>query len=338
MRVLGIESSCDETAVALLEDGKTVLSDRVASQDSIHAPYSGVVPELASRQHLRLLPSLFHAVLEDSGILQKQIGLVAVTRGPGLAGCLLAGVSFAKGLAYGLGLPLLGINHIEAHIFSCCFSGKVDYPALALVVSGGHTILVLLPCPGSYRLLGQTRDDAVGEAYDKVATMLGLPFPGGPAMESRAKMARGEGVLGAPFPRPLIGSGDLDFSFSGLKTAVLYRLKSHAGETLGEEGVNEIARGFQEAVIEVLLSKTLTAAKCHGVRCVLLAGGVARNESLRARLGERVSAAGVRLIVPEKKYCSDNAVMVAALAARKYADGERGDATLDIEPGLRLCS
>lgn len=337
MLVVGIETSCDETGVALLEDGRRILAEKVASQDHIHAPYAGVVPELASRQHLRLLGPLLDNALRDSGCSLDQVSLVAVTRGPGLAGCLLTGLSFAKGLAYGLGLSLIGINHIEAHIYSCFLVGEVEYPALALVVSGGHTLLVLLRGWGRYELLGQTLDDAVGEAYDKVASMLGLPFPGGPAMEARARGGSDAPDRGVLFPRPLLQSGDFNFSFSGLKTAVLYWLKKREGKALGASGVNRVAFAFQEAVIEVLAAKSFAAARRFKVRCILLAGGVARNEALRNEFRERAAIAGVRIICPGKSHCSDNAVMVAALGSRKYAEGARGDWALDIEPGLKLC-
>jgi len=340
--VLGIETSCDETGIALVEDGERILSEAVASQENIHAPYAGVVPELASRQHLRLLGPMLQKCMSESGRSLPQIGLVAVTTGPGLAGCLLSGVSFAKGLAYGLGVSVLGVNHIEAHIYSCVLAGDVEFPALALVVSGGHTLLALLRGWGRYELLGQTRDDAVGEAYDKVASMIGLPFPGGPAVEARAMRcgsAPGAGRAaceGVSFPRPLLGSGDSDFSFSGLKTAVLYRLKERAGKPLSADEIDGVARGFQEAVIEVLLKKTLRAARRARARCIMLAGGVARNESLRRRLREGALTIGIELRCAPKEYCTDNGVMVAALAYRKYAGGARDDWSLDIAPGLKL--
>jgi N6-L-threonylcarbamoyladenine synthase len=273
--------------------------------------------------------------MSESGRSLPQIGLVAVTTGPGLAGCLLSGVSFAKGLAYGLGVSVLGVNHIEAHIYSCVLAGDVEFPALALVVSGGHTLLALLRGWGRYELLGQTRDDAVGEAYDKVASMIGLPFPGGPAVEARA-MRCGSACEGVSFPRPLLGSGDSDFSFSGLKTAVLYRLKERAGKPLSADEIDGVARGFQEAVIEVLLKKTLRAARRARARCIMLAGGVARNESLRRRLREGALTIGIELRCAPKEYCTDNGVMVAALAYRKYAGGARDDWSLDIAPGLKL--
>ena len=342
MLVLGIETSCDETGIALLEDGERILSAGVASQESIHAPYAGVVPELASRQHLRLLGQMLQTCVREAGVSLPQIELVAVTRGPGLAGCLLSGVSFAKGLAYGLGVSVLGVNHIEAHIYSCCLAGDVEFPALALVVSGGHTLLVLVRGWGCYELLGQTRDDAVGEAYDKVASMIGLPFPGGPAVEARAmRCGSGPGAGrtasgGVSFPRPLSTSGDLNFSFSGLKTAVLYWLKKHAGKPLNEDEVDGVAHGFQEAVIEVLLKKTLRAAQRADARCMLLAGGVARNESLRRRLQEGARGIGIALHCAPKEYCTDNGVMVAALGYRKYTGGVRDDWSLDIAPGLKL--
>jgi N6-L-threonylcarbamoyladenine synthase len=332
--VLGIETSCDETGVALVDDRSgAVVAEAVASQDELHAPYAGVVPELAARRHLDLLEPLTAKVLRDAGITANHIDLVAVTRGPGLAGCLLAGVSFAKGLAYALGVPVLGVNHLEAHVYSCFAAGEIEYPAVALVVSGGHTLLASIPEWGRYELLGQTRDDAVGEAYDKVASMLGLPYPGGPAIEARARRAE----HAVRFPRPLLKSGDLQFSLSGLKTAVLYRLKASRGAPLGEAEIDAIARGFQEAVVEVLRAKTIEGARRMRVRSVLLAGGVARNEALRQGIEREAASRGMRLVCSPKQYCTDNGVMIAMLACRKWAGGQRDGWDLDIDPGLRLC-
>ena len=342
MLVLGIETSCDETGIALVEDGDRVLSAVVASQENIHAPYAGIVPELASRQHVSLLGPMLERCMGESGTGLSQIELVAVTKGPGLAGCLLAGVSFAKGLAYGLGVPVLGVNHIEAHIYSCRFAGQVEFPALALVVSGGHTLLVLLRDWGSYKLLGQTLDDAVGEAYDKVASMIGLPFPGGPAVEGCAKRCRSAIDAGRTaraqltFPRPLLESGDLNFSFSGLKTAVLYWLRRREGKALDADEVDGVAHAFQEAVVEVLSKKTMRAAQIAQARSILLGGGVARNESLRRRLHEGAREIGIALRCAPKECCTDNGVMVAALGRRKYMAGARDDWSLDIAPGRKL--
>lgn len=334
MLVLGIETSCDETGVALVDaSSRAVAAEAVASQDDLHAPYAGVVPELASRRHLALLAPLTARVLREAGVPAERIGLVAVTRGPGLAGCLLAGMSFAKGLSCALGIPLIGVNHLEGHIRSCLAAEDVEYPAVALVVSGGHTLLARIPERGRYELLGQTRDDAVGEAYDKVASMLGLPYPGGPAIEARARRA----ARTVRFPRPLIASGDLQFSLSGLKTAVLYRLKASRGAPPDEEEIDAIARGFQEAVVEVLRSKTMEGARRTAVRTVLLAGGVARNEALREGLEREAAARGIRIVCPPKRYCTDNAVMIAQLACEKWAAGQRDGRDLDIDPGLRLC-
>jgi len=335
MLVLGIETSCDESSIALVEDNGSILAEGVASQGETHAPYAGVVPELASRQHLSRLGPLLERALQDSSLSLGDIGLVAVTKGPGLAGCLIVGVSFAKGLAYGLGVPILGVNHLEAHLCCCCLAGKVEYPAVALLVSGGHTLLVHVRGVGRYELLGETRDDAVGEAYDKVASMFGLPFPGGPAIEDAA---RGCGTCGAAarLPRPLIGSGDWNFSFSGLKTAVLYRLKKRAGIPLREGEVSALAHEFQNAVVEVVVKKTIDATEHVGARCIMLAGGVAQNEALRSELQKNADARGMRLLCAPKRYCTDNGVMVAMLAARKFADGVRDDWSLDIDPGLRL--
>jgi len=335
--VLGIETSCDETAVALVEDGDRILADRVASQEKVHAPFGGVVPELASRQHIKNLLPLLAGVLADSGSRLEDIELVGVTKGPGLAGCLIAGLGFAKGLAYGLGRPVLGVNHLEAHIYSCRLAGRVEFPAVALLVSGGHTLLVRIASWGRYELLGRTLDDAVGEAYDKVASMCGLGFPGGPAIEAAAKDALA-GRAGSRLPRPLINSGDFNFSFSGLKTAVLYRLRGRAGAPMETSETSVMAGEFQRAVVDVMVKKTIDAARSTRARRLLLAGGVAQNEELRSGLQREAAAEGIGLICVPKRYCTDNAVMVAMLAARQYAEGKRDDWSLDIDPGLQLAA
>lgn len=334
MLILGIETSCDETGIALI-DTRTgaVAAEAVASQNEIHAPYAGVVPELASRRHLGTLAPMTARALRDAGAEADDVGLVAVARGPGLAGCLLAGVSFAKGFAYALGVPVLGVNHLEAHLYTCVAAGGVEFPAVALIVSGGHTLLALVHEWGRYELLGQTRDDAVGEAYDKVASMLGLPYPGGPVIEARARRAS----RAVRFPRPLIKSGDLEFSLSGLKTAVRTRLKAGGVSPPAREEVDAIARGFQEAVVEVLRLKTIEGARRARARSVLLAGGVARNEALRAGLEREAAPRGMRVIPSPPRYCTDNGMMIASLARRQMAEGQRDGWDLDIDPGLRLC-
>ncbi|MDD5556929.1 MAG: tRNA (adenosine(37)-N6)-threonylcarbamoyltransferase complex transferase subunit TsaD [bacterium] len=331
--ILGIETSCDETAAAIVE-GDRVLAESVASQDEVHRPYGGVVPELASRRHLALLGPLVRGCLRRSGLDAGMLDAVAVTRGPGLAGCLLAGVGFAKGVACGLGIPLIGVNHIEAHLFSCSLGGRAVFPAVALVVSGGHTALLLVRGWGDYRLLGRTLDDAVGEAYDKVASMMGLPFPGGPAIEERA--ARCPPGASVRFPRPLLASGDLQFSFSGLKTAVRYRLEGRGSGGGRPAEPDAVARGFQEAVVEVLLAKSLEAARRTRARCLMLAGGVARNGFLRGAFERGARGLGLPLLCAPERYCTDNGVMVAALAVRLFREGRRDDLALDIDPGLRL--
>ena len=334
MLILGIETSCDETGVALVDARSgAIAAEAVASQDELHARYAGVVPELASRRHLCTLAPLTARVLREAGAAARDVGLVAAARGPGLAGCLLAGVSFAKGFAYALGAPILGINHLEAHLYMCVAGGGIDFPAVALVVSGGHTILAIVPEWGRYKLLGQTRDDAVGEAYDKVASMLGLPYPGGPAIERRARRA----ARAVRFPRPLLKSGDLEFSLSGLKTAVRTRLRSGGAAPPGEEEVDAVARGFQEAVIEVLRLKTVEGARRVGARTVLLAGGVARNEALRSGIEREAARRGVRVGASPPSHCTDNGAMIALLARLQWAEGRRDGSDLDIDPGLRLC-
>jgi N6-L-threonylcarbamoyladenine synthase len=333
MLILGVETSCDETAVALADNEGRILAEEVASQDAIHAPYRGVVPELAARQHLMLLDPLLQRVLDTARCEVHQIGLVAVTRGPGLAGALLTGLNFAKGLAYGLGVGVKGIHHIEAHIHSCMMERDVAYPALALVVSGGHTQLFVLRRRYSYELIGETKDDAVGEAYDKLASMLGLAYPGGPEIEKWAKRASTD-IRGLRLPRPLLKSGDYHFSFSGLKTAVRYWL--HGRHAIDDTQKAAVAKEFQDAVVEVLCTKTASAARRYGVRAILLAGGVARNDALRNAFAGICADEGIRLFLPEKRHCSDNAAMVAALAAGKTERGAGDAMTLDIDPGWRL--
>jgi N6-L-threonylcarbamoyladenine synthase len=336
--VLGIETSCDETGVAIVESGAKILADVIASQEAIHAPYSGVVPELASRQHVMLLGRLYMEALSTAGLEQGDIDIIAVTKGPGLAGCLLAGLNFAKGLSYGLRLPIVGINHIEGHIHSCLLHGDVEYPAVALVVSGGHTMLVLVKEKARYELIGRTLDDAAGEAFDKVASMLGLGFPGGPAIERAAQGRKGTGNRRLMnFPRPLLNSGNYDFSFSGLKTAVLYWLKRHRHGAIDDSTASEVAFEFQRAAVEVLAAKTVSAAEKTGAGTILLAGGVAQNEPLRSELEASSLKKGIRVIYPAKRYCGDNAVMIAALGYQKYQAGQRDGWDMDIVPGLRLC-
>ncbi len=323
MIVLGIESSCDDTAASLVKDGRTVLSSVVSSQDRIHAKYGGVVPELASRSHIEAIVPVVEEALERAGAALDDIEGIAVTQGPGLVGSLLVGLSFAKSLSYVKGLPLVGVNHIESHPYAAFLVDKGEqreapsFPFVALIVSGGHTTLMLFDDYTEYRILGQTLDDSAGEAFDKVAKLLGLGYPGGAVIDRLAK----EGdVRAIGFPRPLLGKGNLDFSFSGLKTAVLTHVRGLAAAPSGER-LKDIAASFQEAVVDSLVTKGLWALRETGVAGLVVAGGVASNSRFRARLQEMAESEGVRLFIPAPKYCTDNAAMVASLGTRLLERG-----------------
>jgi N6-L-threonylcarbamoyladenine synthase len=328
MRVLGIETSCDETAAAVVEEGSVVHSNIVATQIDVHRRYGGVVPEVASRAHLQtIIPVIDSAVAEAGG--WDSIDAVGATFGPGLAGSLLVGLNAAKAVAFGQGLPFIGVNHLEGHIYANWL--KTDdaheppgFPALCLVVSGGHTDLILMSGHGDYRRLGRTRDDAAGEAFDKVARLLDLGFPGGPAIEQAARTVPARTVT---LPRAWL-PGTHDFSFSGLKTAVL-----HLTREPEHPPAEVIAAAFQDSVIDVLATKTARAAKESGACQVLLAGGVASNTALRQAIAAQ-SPVPVRY--PPPKYCTDNAVMIAAAAYFHLAAGESSDFTLDVQPNLRF--
>jgi len=329
--VLAIETSCDETSVAVVVDGVEVRANLVASQVDLHRRFGGVVPEVASRRHLEVLNPLLAETLARTGLSWQDLRAVAVTYGPGLAGSLLVGVMAAKALAFALDLPLVAVNHLEGHIYAnFLVEPGLEFPLICLVVSGGHTDLVLVEGHGAYRVLGRTRDDAAGEAFDKVARVLELDYPGGPHLERLA--ARGDPAR-LPFPRPYLEEGSLDFSFSGLKTAVVYSLR-RARERGLEVNRADVAAGFQEAVVDVLAEKTVLAAERHGVDTILLAGGVAANRRLRERLTER--AGGRRVVVPPPALCTDNAAMIACAAYYKYLRGDFAPATLNAVPDLML--
>jgi len=319
MRVLAIESSCDETAAAVIEDGRTARSSVVASQVDLHAKYGGVVPEVASRHHLRKIVPVISEALDDAGCTLDEIDAVAGTRGPGLAGSLLVGYNAAKAIAFGRELPFIGINHLEGHIYANWLveGPEPEFPALCLVVSGGHTDLVLMRSHGQYERLGGTRDDAAGEAFDKVARLLGLPFPGGPHV---AKAALDGGPSKLQLPRAWM-HGTFDFSFSGLKTAVLHVVRD------GQYSVPEIAWEFQEAVVDVLAGKTTRLAREMGAKNVLVAGGVAANTRLREELLRRCP---VPVRIPPPKFCTDNAAMIGAVAGFRLELGERSPLDEDI--------
>ena len=332
MKLLAIETSCDETGAAVVADGTFVLSNVVASQIDLHRRYGGVMPEVASRQHvLAILPVITEA-LERAGSGWQGIDGIAVTRGPGLSGALLVGVNVAKGLAWSRGLPLLGVNHIEAHLYATWLAAlgeqapEPHFPLLGLVVSGGHTELLLMTKHGAYKRLGRTVDDAAGEAFDKAARILGLTYPGGPAIQAAASSADGREVA---LPRAEM-PGTLDFSFSGLKTALL-RATQHT-PTLD---VPALARGFEESVTDILVRKTVAAARMHGTAEVVVAGGVAANDRLRSRM---VQALGDRVRFPQLEYCSDNAAMIGAVGYQQFARGQIDGLDLDVNPNLDLAA
>lgn len=324
VKILGIESSCDETAAAVVEDGVKVLSNKIASQVEIHARYGGIVPEVASRQHLLSIVPVISQALEEADLSLDDIEAIAVTNGPGLAGSLLVGANTAKALAMSRGLPLVDVNHLEGHMYANWLSGEPPLlPALCLIVSGGHSDLVLMKGHGDYALLGRTRDDAAGEAFDKAARILDLGYPGGPAIEK----ASAGGVDNIPLPRAWL-KGTYDFSFSGLKTALLRLVEG--GEI---SSAHDAAASFQEAVVEVLTEKTAQAAKEYGVKQVMLAGGVAANKLLRKRLMEK---SPVQVSIPEFVYCTDNAAIIASCGYFRYKRGIRAELDMDVMPSMKL--
>jgi N6-L-threonylcarbamoyladenine synthase len=327
--VLGVETSCDETAAAVVRDGREIASNVVSSQARIHEQYGGVFPEIASRQHILHVVPVVQRALDEAKLRLDEIDAVAVTYGPGLAGSLLVGVNLAKGLALGAQRRLLGINHLEAHIYANWLEPgrEIRFPLICLLASGGHTNLILMTGHGEYIALGQTLDDAAGEAFDKVARLLGLGYPGGPEIEKAAS----EGDPTAfDLPRAWL-RGSHDFSFSGLKTAVLYLVQEYGSEE--DLPVSDLAASFQEAVVDVLVEKTALAADEHEVRQILLAGGVAANTSLRSQMAKRVS---VPLLCPSPILCTDNAACVAACGWFRLQAQDRADWDLDVAPGLTL--
>ena len=332
MNVLGIESSCDETAAAVLADGCRILSSVVASQDLVHAPYGGVVPELASRRHVEVIVPVVESALADAGVKLGDLGAIAVTQGPGLVGSLLVGCSLAKSLAYVMRVPLVGVNHLEGHIFAAFLEAPPpEYPFLALVVSGGHTALYHAPAPLTYTLVGQTRDDAAGEAFDKVAKLLGLGYPGGPIIERTAR----HGDPGAiAFPLAQMTDQAPDFSFSGIKTAVSLRVNRHG--PLSPGAVADIAASFQATVVKMLVRKTMKAASRLGVKRVVLTGGVAANQALRGALAAEAALHRITVHVPSPRLCTDNAAMIAAAGAARIAAGQRAPLTMNALPDLAL--
>jgi N6-L-threonylcarbamoyladenine synthase len=327
--VLGIETSCDETGVALVEDGRLVRSNVLADQQTLHARYGGVVPEVASRAHVDLLHPAVEQACALGGVRLGDVDAVAVTLGPGLAGSLLVGVAAAKAYAFALGKPLVGVNHLIAHVYANVLDhGPLPLPAVVFVVSGGHTSLLVMDEAGAFRVLGQTIDDAAGEAYDKVARVLGLGYPGGPLIDRLA--AQGDPAA-VRFPRALLDDGSDDFSLSGLKTAVLRHVRGHP-----DAAVADVAASFQEAVVDVQVSKVLGAAQREGLDTVLLAGGVAANSRLRGRLAAEAAAKGVRVLAPSPALCTDNGAMVACAGTFALQRGERTPLEAGADPNLHL--
>jgi len=348
--ILSIESSCDETGVALIEGGRTILSNVVASQVALHAGSGGIVPEVAARAHLRWITPALDRAWDDAAVGWGDVDAIAVTYGPGLAGSLLVGINFAKALAWVHDKPLVGVNHLEGHVYAAWLAdpGAAEvpepvFPLVALVVSGGHTFLAEMRDHLTYRLLGTTVDDAAGEAFDKVGRLLGLGYPGGPAI-SRA--AEGATRHDRTFPRAWLGDS-FDFSFSGLKTAARRTVSAARVEAgiaddpavpLPDAEVAELASGFQDAVVDVLATKTVRAARAAGARSIVLGGGVAANGALRARLAAGAADLGVPLIVPRPSLCTDNGAMIGAAAGRRFEAGVRSGLDLDARPSLPLAA
>ncbi len=330
-RILAIETSCDETAAAVVENGTTILSNVVASQVDLHAQYGGVFPEVASRRHVEVIYPVIEEAMNKAHMGFDDVDCIAVTQGPGLVGSLLVGVNAAKGLALARNKPFLGINHIEGHVYSLWLTEavtEIEFPLLTLVVSGGHTELYLMTDHGRYQHLGGTLDDAAGEAFDKVGRLLGLPFPGGPAIDRAAEQGNPEAFR---FPRAVMEKEyGYNFSFSGLKTAVMRQTKQYQADRMP---VPDLAASFQAAVVDALVTKTAEAAQAYGVTAVHLAGGVSANRQLRQMMAEQV-ALPVRC--PPLSLCTDNAAMIAAAAHWHFVNGRRDSLALDVLPGLQL--
>ncbi|MDI3534776.1 MAG: tRNA N6-adenosine threonylcarbamoyltransferase [Thermosediminibacterales bacterium] len=333
LRILAVETSCDETSAAVVEDGRRVLSNIISSQIDLHKKFGGVVPELASRKHIESIIPVIHEALEQAEITFDDIQAIGVTIGPGLVGALLVGLSAAKALAYVRKLPLIGVNHIEGHIYANFLEHpELNPPFLALVVSGGHTELVYVKDYGRYELLGRTRDDAAGEAFDKTARALGLGYPGGPIIDELAKKGNADKI---DFPRAYLENDSYDFSFSGVKTAVLNYInqKKQRGEKID---IHDVAASFQKAVVEVLVDKTIRAADDKKINTIVMAGGVAVNSALRVMMGNRAKEAGIKLYYPSPVYCTDNAAMIASAAYYQFLRGGQSDLYLNASASLKL--
>ncbi len=334
--ILAIETSCDDTGAAILLDGRKILSNVVSSQVSIHQKYGGVVPELASRSHLEAIVPIVTEALGRAGVTLKEIDGIAVTQGPGLVGSLLVGLSFAKSIAFAMGIPFVGVNHVEAHLSAIFLEEEPPrFPFIGLVVSGGHTSLFRVDGFGKVVRLGQTRDDAAGEAFDKVAKLLGLGYPGGPIIDELSKRGNPKAIR---FPRAFLGKNSLDFSFSGLKTAVVHFVKTYqeSSEKFSEGLLCDIASSFQEAVVDVLVQKTILASKQEGIRRIVISGGVAANRLFRERMREEALNQKLKLYIPSPQLCTDNAAMVGVIGYEYLKQGIRSDYSTNAYSNLPL--
>lgn len=325
MLILCIESSCDETAAAVIRDGREILSNVVASQVDVHSRFGGVVPELASRKHVEAISVVINSALEDAGVTLQELEGIGATRGPGLVGALLVGLSTAKAMAWSLDIPLAAVHHMEGHILAPLLEQPVEFPFLALAVSGGHTHLYRVDAVGQYSTLGQTVDDAAGEAYDKVAKLLGLGYPGGVQIDRLAAKGNPDAIQ---FPRPMLHKPNYDFSFSGLKTSVLQYVEK-CQEKIVDQHMADLAASFQEAIVDVLTRKTLRAAKDEGLSRIVVAGGVACNSGLRARFGSLAEQHGVEIFFPSPSLCGDNAAMLGVPAHYYLTTGRYADNTVN---------
>lgn len=327
--ILGIETSCDETAAAVVTLEGQVLASTLSSQDDVHRQYGGVVPELASRRHVERIEFVVKDAMDHAGIRYRDLQAVAVTRGPGLAGSLVVGVSFAKAVAYAANVPLIGVNHLGGHVASAWLGvSDLSFPCVVLVASGGHTHLFYVPSRETFQLIGHTLDDAAGEAFDKGAKMLGLGYPGGPELD---RLARSGNCTSVHFPRPYLKRGGLNFSFSGLKTALLYYLKDLEAQGI-PYSVADIAAAYQEAIVEVLVAKAFRAIRQRNVKGLAVVGGVSANSRLREVLTLEASAQDVNLALPPLEYCTDNAAMIAAAGCQAFRLGDTSSWDLDVEP------
>jgi len=341
MIVLGIESSCDETAIALLDSPQKILANVIATQDTLHAVFGGVVPEIASRRHMEVIVPLLNRALTDAKKNLKEIDAIAVTNAPGLLGSLLVGLSFAKALAYAGNKPLVGVNHLEGHLNAARLeNNNIKYPHIGLVVSGGHTSLYLVKDFGKYKLLGATRDDAAGEAFDKVAKLLGLGYPGGPLVDGLAKNGDPKAFR---FTKPKLNrgstfeKGEFDFSFSGLKTAVMLEMKRHDLTKILPQHKADIAASFQRTVVDIIVQQILTSCKKYRCSVATISGGVAANSELRTSLEKATLENGIKLYLPSIPFCTDNAAMIAFVGAKKFELGKKSPLSLSARANEDIC-